>query len=159
MSDWIDELRIRRDSASKRNEQPDGGRQSDEELAKAKSPVFWRELMDQLRKDINKLNQVFADDDKYQAHFTELNRTSFEITNCVRPYKTIVGRLNETNLFADLEIWTGVDSETFAEKSSKGIKFGLTSERDVYALYTGTKPNLPMSLSQALLQELLGVEV
>jgi hypothetical protein len=55
--------------------------------------------MDQLNKDIIKLNQVFADDDDYQAHFTELNQNSFEITNCVRPYKTIVGRLNETNLF------------------------------------------------------------
>jgi hypothetical protein len=159
MGDWIDELRIRRDSALKRNEQPDSVWQRDEELTKAKSPAFWRELMDQLNKDINKLNQVFADDDKYLAHFTELSQTSFEITNCVRPYKTIVGRPNENNLSANLEIWTGVDNETFAEKTGKEIKFGLTSERAVYAQYMGTKHNLPISLSQALLQELLGVDV
>jgi hypothetical protein len=46
MSDWIDELRIRRDSALKRNEQPDSVWQRDGELTKAKSPAFWRELMD-----------------------------------------------------------------------------------------------------------------
>jgi hypothetical protein len=63
------------------------------------------------------------------------------------------------NLSANLEIWTGVDNETFAEKTSKEIKFGLTSERAVYAEYMGTKHNLPTSLSHALLQELLGVEV
>ena len=158
MSDWIDELRIRRDSALKRNEQPDSVWQSDVELTKAKSPAFWGELMDQLNKDISKLNQVFADDDMYQAHFTELNQNVFEISNWVCPYKTIVGRLNETNLFADLEMWT-VDDETFAEKISKEIKFGLASKRDLYALYMGTNHNFPTSLSKALLHELLGVEV
>jgi hypothetical protein len=70
-----------------------------------------------------------------------------------------VGRLNETNLFADLEIWTGVDNETFAEKFSKEIKFGLASEGAVYALDMGTNHNFPTSLSKALLHELLGVEV
>ena len=102
---------------------------------------------------------MFAGDDKYLAHLTELSQTSFEITNCIRPYKTIVGRPNENNLSSDLEIWTGVDGESFAEKSSKEIKFGLTSKREVYAEYMGTKHNLPTSLSQALLHELLGVEV
>ena len=159
MSDWIDELRLRRDSALKRNEQPDNVWQSDVELTKAKSPAFWRELMDQLNKDINKLNQVFADDDKYQAHITELNQNVFEISNWVCPYKTIVGILNETNLFADLEIWTGVDEERFAEKISKEIKFGLANKRDLYALYMGTNHSFPTSLSKALLHELLGVEV
>ena len=115
--------------------------------------------MDQLKKDINKLNQVFADDDKYQAHITQLNQNVFEISNWVCPYKTIVGILNETNLFADLEIWTGVDNETFAEKFSKEIKFGLASEGAVYALDMGTNHNFPTSLSKALLHELLGVEV
>ena len=68
-------------------------------------------------------------------------------------------RPNETSLSADLEIWTGADNETFAEKTSKEIKFGLTSECAVHAQYMGTKHNLPTSLSQALLHELLGVEV
>jgi hypothetical protein len=159
MSDWIDELRLRRDSAMKRNEQPDSVWQSDVELTKAKSPAFWRELMDQLKKDINKLNQVFADDDKYQAHITQLNQNVFEISNWVCPYKTIVGILNETNLFADLEIWTGVDEERFAEKISKEIKFGLANKRDLYALYMGTNHSFPTSLSKALLHELLGLDV
>jgi hypothetical protein len=70
-----------------------------------------------------------------------------------------VGILNETNLFADLEIWTGVDDERFAEKISKEIKFGLANKRDLYALYMGTNHNFPTSLSKALLQELLGLEV
>jgi hypothetical protein len=73
--------------------------------------------------------------------------------------KTILGRLNETHLFADLEIWTSVTREIPAEKSRTEIKFGLTSERGVYAYYMGTKHNLPARLSQTLLQELLGVEV
>ena len=158
MSDW-NEMWIRRDSALKRKAQPDSVRRSDEELTKAKSRAFWRGLMYQLDEDINKLNQECADDDKYQAHFTELNRNAFEITNCLRPYKTIVGRLNETNLCAELEIRTGVDNETLAEKSSKEIKFVLTSQRDVYAQYMGTKHILATSLCQTLLQELLDVEL
>ena len=147
MSDWIDELRIRRDSALKGSELAGRVPQSDEELTKAKSPAFWAELMDYLEKDINRLNEKFADDDRYQAHFTELTHNAFEISNCVRPYKTIQGRLNENHLLADLEIWTSVNRETSAEKGRKTIQFGLTanamSTHSTWRQSTTSRPAFP----------------
>jgi hypothetical protein len=49
MSGWIDELR-KRDSALKRNEQPDSAWQRDGELTKAKSPAFWGEQIGPAKK-------------------------------------------------------------------------------------------------------------
>ena len=142
---------------------------TDQELTKEGATVFWGELMDQLKKDIDKQNQTSADD-KFLAHYTERDRNVFELSNCARPYKTIRCKLDETCLIAELEISTSAQrtavKRTFqgevlerVRQTSRGeIKFGLIDD-GVCAHYMGATYDLPASLSKALLEELIGVEV
>jgi hypothetical protein len=157
MSDWIDELKVRREDALRSKEVSNEIRLRNDELIKAKSPTLWAAVIDQVKQDCAELNKTFSDDSNYQAQFTKESESAFVIETCTRPGKGIRARLDSTNLFAHVEVLSRESILHPIKKMSDEITFDLNSERDVCARYKDRTHILVANISRALLEELLGL--
>jgi hypothetical protein len=151
VSDWIKGMKQREDDAKQCGQVDDSLRLHCVSVIKAKAPMLWSSITEQVEADCKELNQTFKDDIRRCCRFDRRSPNEFTLVGNTSPQKGL-----RLELIPDA---LGVSHNLFADGARQGstelLKFGVDKADEIYLSGLGGRLNDPGRISELLIRKVI----